>query len=210
MKKIFLLGALLVLITGCSNIGYSDLDHLIRETLNSEVKTTNVNRMGYEYYLPRGLVVKHSEEFNEVLSDQKYYYYLYVDVVSYDSQVTFSYPINQEAYYSTSLAYQNKNGYIEINLYENEQYLIEIMYNYAKIEVLAYEDDINLVVTYAMSILSSITYNDSVIENYLGDDIFFSSEEEYDIFEIVGSDNYLQFTEDTVDIDEVKDPDYIN
>ena len=76
--------------------------------------------------------------------------------------------------------------------------------------MLAYEKDIKKVVAYAMSILTSITYNNSVIENYLGEDIFESSEEKYDIFEIVGSDNYLQFTEDIEVTDEIRDPDYVN
>ena len=210
MKKLFLLGAILLVITGCSSIESSEISSILSDSLNSRVNTTNVNRMGYRYYLPKGLIIKSSKDFNEIISDQKYLYYLYVDIVSYESDIQFTYTVNPDAYYSSSLTYQGKKGYIEINNYENDQYLIEIMYNYAKIEVIAYENDINRVVTYAISILSSITYNDSVIENYLGDDVFLSSEEAYDIFEIVGSDNYLEFTEETDETDEVRDPDYIN
>ena len=210
MKKLFLLGAILLILTGCSSIESSSIDTIINSGLNSRVDTTNENRMGYRYYLPRGLAVKSSKDFNEIISDQKYLYYLYVDIVSFNSKVGFTYHANQDAYYSSSLTYQGKTGYIEINNYESNQYLIEIMYNYAKIEVVAYENDINRVVAYAMSILSSITYNDSVIENYLGDDVFLSSEEAYDIFEVVGSGNYLEFTDDVEETDEVLDPDYIN
>ena len=210
MKKLFLLGAILLILTGCSSIESSSIDTIINSGLNSRVDTTNENRMGYRYYLPRGLAVKSSKDFNEIISDQKYLYYLYVDIVSFNSKVGFTYHANQDAYYSSSLTYQGKTGYIEINNYESNQYLIEIMYNYAKIEVVAYESDIKKVVAYAMSILSSVTYNDSVIENYLGDDVFLSSEEAYDIFEIVGSDNYLEFTEDVEETDEIRDPDYIN
>ena len=210
MKKLFLLVAILTLLCGCSSVESSNLDTIIHQAVTSKVKTTNVNRKGYDYYLPRGLVIKSSQEFNQVISDQKYLYYLYVDIVSYDSQVSFQYAKNEEAYYSSSLLNRNKNGYIEINNYENDQYLIEIMYNYAKIEVIVYERDINKCVAYAISILTSIAYNDNVIENYLGDDIFLSSEEAYDIFEIVGSDNYLQFTDEVTETEEVNDPDYIN
>lgn len=210
MKKLFLLGVILILLSGCSSIENSSLDHILSSSINSRVHTTNVNRNGYRYYLPKGLFIKSSKEFNEIISDQKYFYYLYVDIVSYDSEIGFSYTVNQEAYYSASLVHQDKNGFIEINNYENDQYLIEIMYNYVKIEVVAYEKDIKKVVAYAMSILTSITYNNSVIENYLGEDIFESSEEKYDIFEIVGSDNYLQFTEDIEVTDEIRDPDYVN
>ena len=210
MKKVFLLVAIIILFSGCSNINENSIDGIISDALNSPIDTTNVSRMGYEYYLPRGLIVWSSTDFNEILTDQKYLYYLYVDVVSYDSNVTFEYTKNTNSYYSSNLNYKNQLGYIEINLYENNQYLIEIMYNYAKIEVVAYESDINNVVAYAISILSSITYNNNVIENYLVDDVFLSSEEAYDIFEIVGSDNYLEFTEETEETDEIIDPDYIN
>ena len=210
MKKVFLLVAIIILFSGCSNINENSIDSIISDALNSPIDTTNVSRMGYEYYLPRGLIVWSSTDFNEILTDQKYLYYLYVDVVSYDSNVTFEYTKNTNSYYSSNLNYKNQLGYIEINLYENNQYLIEIMYNYAKIEVVAYESDIKLCVAYAMSVLSSITYNDSVIANYLGDDVFLSSEEDYDIFEIVGSDNYLQFTDEVEQTNEIKDPDYIN
>ena len=210
MKKLFLLGFILITLTGCSSIQNSDLNTILNNALSSRVQTTNVDRMGYRYYLPKGLSVRNSSDFNETFNDQKYLYYLYVDIVSYYNQMTFNYNVNDDAYYSASLTYQGKNGYVEINNYENDQYLIEIMYNYAKIEVVAYEKDIKRVVMYTISMLSSITYNDSVIENYLGDDIFESTEENYDIFEIVGSDNYLEFTQDVVDTEEIIDPDYIN
>ena len=210
MKKLFLLGAILLILTGCSSVESSSIDSIINQTVNSRVNTTNVNRKGYRYYLPRGLVIKSSQDYNEIISDQKYLYYLYVDIVSYNSEIGFQYTVNQDAYYSASLLNQEKNGYIEINNYENDQYLIEIMYNYAKIEVIAYESDIKKCVAYAISILTSVAYNDNVIENYLGDDIFLSSEEAYDIFEIVGSDNYLQFTDEVEQTEEVRDPDYIN
>ena len=210
MKKLFLLGAILLVITGCSSIESSEISSILSDSLNSRVNTTNVNRMGYRYYLPKGLIIKSSKDFNEIISDQKYLYYLYVDIVSYESDIQFTYTVNPDAYYSSSLTYQGKKGYIEINNYENDQYLIEIMYNYAKIEVIAYESDIKKCVAYAISILTSVAYNDNVIENYLGDDIFLSSEEAYDIFEIVGSDNYLQFTDEVEQTEEVRDPDYIN
>ena len=210
MKKLFLLVAILFILTGCASVQSSSIEEILNQSMNSLVNVVNVNRKGYSYYLPRGLNIKSSNDYNEIISDEKYLYYLYVDIVSYNSKIAFNYNANKEAYYSASLANNGQKGYIEINNYENDQYLIEIMYNYAKIEVVAYESDINLVVAYAMSILSSITYNDSVIENYLGDDVFLSSEENYDIFEIVGSDNYLEFTDEEEETDEIIDPDYVN
>lgn len=210
MKRIFLLCTILLLLTGCTSIRRSNLDDILNKTLNSLVKTTNVNRNGYRYYLPKGLKLKTSKSFNEVLADDLYKYYLYVDIVRYNSKADFKYIVNEDAFYSKYLENNKKNGYIEINNYKNDQYLIEIMYNYAKIEVVVYESDINSVVTYAMAVLTSITYNDNVIDKYLSSSVLDGSEEGFDIFEIVGSDNYLQITDDLEQSEENKDPDYIN
>lgn len=210
MKRIFLLGIILLMISGCTSINESSLQTMISEAINSANNIKNVNRSGYRYYLPRGLSIKSSDNFNEVLTNQKYTFYLYVDVVSYNNKTEFTYNVNNNAYYSAPLINIDKKGYIEINYYKNNQYLIEIMYNYAKIEVIGYEKDISKIVAYAISVISSITYNDSVIKNYLGNNVFNTVEESFDIFEIVGSDNYLQFKEDAESNEEVKDPDYVN
>lgn len=193
MKKLFLLGVILILLSGCSSIENSSLDHILSSSINSRVHTTNVNRNGYRYYLPKGLFIKSSKEFNEIISDQKYFYYLYVDIVSYDSEIGFSYTVNQEAYYSASLVHQDKNGFIEINNYENDQYLIEIMYNYAKIEVIVEKEDINKSVTNAMIVLSTITYTDDIVKNLLSIDEVTSSEEKFSVFDEDASDsNFLE------------------
>ncbi len=210
MKKIFLLCAMVLILSGCTSIKNDSLDNIIEDTINSNVKTLNVNRKGYKYYLPKGLVLKTSDNYNEVFTNNEYNFYLYVDIVSYYNKVKFNYNENEEAYFSKKLSNGDKIGYIEINNYKNEQYLIEIMYNYAKIEVIGYEEDINMIVAYLMSIITSITYNDNIINNYLSSDEVISQEEKFDIFEIVGSDNYLEFTTDEEIIEGIKDPDYIN
>ncbi len=201
---------ILFLLTGCTNIEKSDIEKLLNEGLNSQVKTLNINRNGYRYYLPKGLKTFDSRDYNEILTNQKYKLYLYVDIVSYNSKINFNYEPNSKGYYASTLQFKGKKGYIEINNYKNNQYLIEIMYNYAKIEVVVYEDDIKEIVSYAISILTSITYNDSVISSNLNNNVFQSLEESFDIFEIVGSDNYIKFTDEETSNDERKDPDYIN
>ena len=211
MKKIFLLCIFVILLTGCTSIQNSTLDNIINNSLGSKVNTKNVNRNGYQYYLPRGLSVLESTNYNEVLKDQKYMYYLYVDVVSYYHNTSFLYTVNKQAYASLSIQNGDRKGYLEINNYKNEQYLIEIMYNYAKIEVVVYESDINLSVAYAISVLSSITYDDNVIQNALSNRILDgATEESFDIFEIVGRNNFLEFESETSSNEENRDPDYIN
>ncbi len=210
MKKVVLLSVLILFLTSCTSIKDSSLDVIINNSLNSKVTSTNISKLGYSYYLPLGISVKESSEFNEVLTDQKYYYYLYVDIVSFHHKTEFKYNKNTKSYYSSKLNKNDKIGYIEINNYKNNQYLIEIMYNYAKIEMIVYESDINISVAYAMSILSSVTYNDNVIENYLGNNVLDSIEEEFNIFEIIGSENYLEFKTEEKEAKKENDPDYVN
>lgn len=210
MKKIFLLCTLVIFLTGCTSINDSNIDNILKETLSSRVNITNTGRYGYSYYLPRGISVKNTKSFNERLEDDLYNYYLYVDVVSYNNKTNFKYTINNKAYYSSSLENNGKNGYIEINNYKNNQYLIEIMYNYAKIEVVVYEEDIKNVIANAMTIISSITYNDNVIVKYLANSSFEGNEESFNIFEIVGRNSYLQITDEETQEEKNQDPDYIN
>ncbi len=209
MKKLILL-CILFILTGCTNINTSSINTLVNEAVSSKVITTNVDRNGYRYYLPKTLNIRNSRDFNEVITNHKYMIYLYVDVVSYNNKTDFSYNINNSAYYSNSLNYNGIKGFIEINKYKNDKYLIEIMYNYAKIEVVVYERDIKELVLLSSTILSSITYNDNVIEKYLSSSVLDSAEENFNIFEIVGSDNFLEFANDDNKQDEKNDPDYIN
>ncbi|MCX4254516.1 MAG: hypothetical protein OSJ63_04520 [Bacilli bacterium] len=210
MKKVFLLCIFIIFLTGCTSIKNSDLDVLVNEVVASNVNILNVNKSGYRYYLPKGFSLVSSDNYNEVITNHKYNIYLYVDIVSYNNRTNFNYNINKKAYYSRNLGNKDKKGYIEINNYEKDKYLIEIMYNYAKIEVMVFQEDIKEIVTYVMSIISSITYNDNVIKNTLSSSRLDEFEESFNIFEIVGSDNYLQFSEEVVTDDRVKDPDYVN
>lgn len=210
MKKVFLLCIFIIFLTGCTSIKNSDLDVLVNEVVASNVNILNVNKSGYRYYLPVGFSLVSSDNYNEVITNHKYNIYLYVDIVSYNNRTNFNYNINKKAYYSRNLGNKDKKGYIEINNYEKDKYLIEIMYNYAKIEVMVFQEDIKEIVTYVMSIISSITYNDNVIKNTLSSSRLDEFEESFNIFEIVGSDNYLQFSEEVVTDDRVKDPDYVN
>jgi hypothetical protein len=210
MKKIILLCTLVIFLTGCTSINTSSIDSILNETLSSTLKITNTQRNGYSYYLPRGLILKNTKSFNEKLEDDLYQYYLYVDVVSYNNKTKFKYTLNNKAYFSSSLENNGKFGYVEINNYKNNQYLIEIMYNYAKIEVVVYEKDIKNVLANAMTIISSISYNDNIIINYLSSSSFEGNEEVFNIFEIVGRKDFLQVTDEETQEEENRDPDFIN
>ena len=86
------------------------------------------------------------------------------------------------------------------------------MYNYAKIEVMVDKKKINEAVAFSFSILSSIKYNDIVINNKLGQDVFNTFEENFNLFESEKkSNNTLKYVEDSrYDKDVIPDMDLIN
>ncbi len=118
-------------------------------------------------------------------------YYLYVDLVSYYNKVSNSYKVNDDsdAVYSEIL----NNGYVLVTKYNNE-YFIEVMYNYAKIEVIS--SDIKNAISRSLVVLNSISYNDSVIETLLGNSIDYNEEK----FELLGpsvnTENFLEYEEE--------------
>lgn len=211
VKKVFLLLISMFCLVGCTKINTENYDEIFNNAISLEIDNTNIKRSGYNYYLPDGIKIMDSKEYNEILKQGNYQYYLYVDLVSYYNKEDFSYEKN-DSYYSQIYGKSDKKGYLEINYEQNDKYLIEIMYNYAKIEVIVDKKDINKAITYAISILSSITYNDSVIANLLGDDVLNFSEEEFNIFKTVGKDsNILKYNEQqTTTEEETPDTDLVN
>ena len=212
MKKIIIVIGFLLILTGCTNIKDLSYEQIVT---NFAVESPRANefRTGYNYYLPRGMQVNDSTLFNEVIDDGRYNYYLYVDAVSYLNKYEYDYHENNSSEYSAKIVNGDKFGYIEVNLRENNKYLVEIMYNYAKIEVIVDKNDIKLSMISAISILRSIEYNDSIIANLLEDDVLNFAEEEMDIFNTNGKDNesVLIDPDDYNPVEEtVPDTDYLN
>ena len=211
MKKILIIICLLF-ITGCSDIRKQSYDDIINN-IATRANKDNVYRTGYSYYLPRGMQVADSTLYNEAITDARYKYYLYVDIVSYYKKVIKDYSVNDNALVSKKLEYDGKFGYVEVNLLKNDKYLVEIMYNYAKIEVIVDKSNLNEAMLSIINILKSVEYNDSIIANLMGDDVLNFSEEEFNIFNTKGSEsNYLTVDKDANKEEDTKipDPDLIN
>ena len=88
------------------------------------------------------------------------------------------------------------------------------MYNYAKIEVIVdKEEDTNKAITYAMSILNSISYQKQALDSLMSEDILKTNEVEHNIFESAETESgYLKIVEEYGQYDETKenvDPDFI-
>lgn len=217
MKKkiIIVLFLLCILCGGCTPLQKMSLDEIIANGTDVNVKVYNKYRKGYKYYVPKGLDVTDNTEYNEVVSSNQYTYYLYVDAVSYYNKIIETYEINEEAYFSKAINFQDKYGYLEINELKNGKYFIEIMYNYAKIEVIVKDDDVNLTVANSLSILSSIKFNDNVLKALLDEETSQFEEIEFNIFETKSNTDslYVQTMDEDFynnDEDEIHDSDLIN
>lgn len=212
IKKLLLLFMCLFLV-GCKPLQKMDIDEVIENGTKRTLKVYNKYRRGYKYNLPKGLEVSDNKFYNEIIHSNQYTYYLYVDAVSFYNKVIEKYEINKDAYISKQINYQDKYGYLEVNEQKNGKYFIEIMYNYAKIEVIVNKNDINVVVSNALSILTSIKFNDNVLKNLLYEETSLFKEYQFDIFETTKEveSSYLQAVEeDEEKKDEIHDIDLID
>ena len=211
-KKLTLIILMLFTITGCTYINKTDYNELITSVVTSNYNLINEYRTGYKYYLPNGLSSSNIKDFNEILQSSKYNYYLYVDVVSYYNRVIEEFETDSNSYISNKINFADKYGYIEVNKKPNNKYFIEIMYNYAKIEVIVEEDDLNKAITNSIIILSSITYNNDILTNIVGDNVLEFSEEEFNIFRArKDSSNFLDVDDNVEEeVEEEIDPDLVD
>ena len=212
MKKGFLLLLMVLFLTGCQNINQSSYEQIIANGLTKNTTFKNRTSQGYSYYLPKGLIVIEDSNNNVTLKSEKYNIYMYVDIISYYHKVENQYTIKTQSYYSQKIEKDGKFGYLEINLQGNDKYLIEIMYNYAKIEVIVNNKDIREMLAYVTSLLGTITYNDKIIENMVEEDVLNYNENEYNIFETAGKESNIENFEEPIEqnIKDVIDTDLIN
>lgn len=190
------------LLSGCTvvRIATDNIDTIVSVVLSKDNTIYNTIGKGYKYYKPRGVTYIDTSEYNEKLYSNGNYYYLYVDINSYFYKKEFTYKENSDSYYSRYINVDDRTGYLEINKQENGYYLVEFLYNYAKIEALVLEDDVNDVVLNATYILSTIKYNSNVIKLMLNDDYFTNPEEKYDIFTPKEENsNFLEYTEEDIE-----------
>lgn len=210
MKRIILLAIVILLASGCANIKNSTYESIINETTKSDVEIYNTYRRGYKFYSPVGVFVTNSKEYNEILKNGKETYYMYIDLISYLNKVEIEHTPESNVYY-TKINEGNKTGYVEIKLSSSGKYLVEIMYNYAKIEVMVEETRIKNCLSDAMVILSSIKYDDAFLETISKESLLNYKEETVDIFNKKGSGDasqFLEYVEEYDNVDEETLPDY--
>ncbi len=198
MKKALVLILVCLLVSGCVNINDSSYEQIVNVTTGSKYDVYNTYRKGYKFYLPMGLYIENSNDYNEIIRSEKEKFYLYIDLISYLSKNETQY-VEEENVYFQNIKNGDKTGYVEIKNLTNDKYLVEIAYNYAKIEVIVEKGRVKKVLSDALVILSSIKYNDSFLKNLSEDSLLNYKEEVVDIFDKVGgsdNSNFLEWVEE--------------
>ena len=188
MKKIKIIVMFLivfVIITGCSitTLDNNDYEKNVSTILSSKGKSYNVYFEGYKYYVPSGMKSIYKKNYNAVLQDiNNNRYYLYVDGISYYHKDKSKFEVDETAYYSKELSYNDIEGYLQIEEIDYK-YLVQFMYNYSKIECYVSKEDLVDSINYMAYILRSVKYNRSVLGSLIGDNTLSYNEEEYSLFD---------------------------
>ena len=199
MKKILLIGLVTLILTGCTivRIDTTSIDNILNVVLSKENTLYNRVGRGYKYYVPRGVTYIDSSGSNDKLYSNGVYYYLYLDEISYYYQKTIDYKKDNSKYYSRKIDNDGSLGYLEITK-QDDLYLIEFVYNYARIEALVPKEDINDTVLNSSYILSTIKYNSDIVKLSLEDNFLQNKEEKYDVFSAKNQndDSFLRYEEE--------------
>ena len=162
MKKIITLLIFISFCTGCSIYETKDMKiSQLEEIFLVKENRYNQSFSGYRYYLPVGIKNSKKVENTFKLSYKNTYIYLYVDLISYLNKTEIKYKPNSSTFYSKKL----KNGFLEIKKLENNEYSYIIVYNYGRIEGVVESKNLNDALSNSMIILSSIKYNDKLLNN---------------------------------------------
>ena len=182
MKKITILLIGILLMTGCTavRIDTKSIDNIVNVVLSKDNKLYNRIGKGYKYYVPRGVTYIDTSDLNDKLYSNGDYYYLYIDAVSYFYKSKTDYVVNEDAYYSKKIEGE-KEGYLEITEVGNK-YKIEFVYNYSKIETIVKKQNLETAILNSSYILSTVKFNDNIIELMLNEDYFTNKEEKYTKF----------------------------
>ncbi len=197
MKKILIVFFSIFLLTGCTfvNIEKDSIEDIINTVIEKDINLYNNVFEGYKFYVPRGLKIIDKNKYNSKILFKDDTFYLYVDVVSYYYKTKKTFISSTTNYLSKELRFNDKLGYIDITETE-DKYFVEFMYNYAKIEAYIDKKYLNEAVLNMAYILSSIQYNEKVIDTLIGENVLDYQEEKYDIFESKRENsNFLEWIE---------------
>lgn len=196
MKKLLVIFLIsLCFISGCTINKVSDesVSDIFDTILYVDNDLSNTYMEGYSLYLPKGVTIVDKSDYNLKIKDNTNYYYLYIDTVAYYYKTENAFIENQNHFYSKKLYDKGKIGYVDITV-NGDYYFVVVMYNYTKIESYVKKENFTSALMNMCSILSSIKYNDKVIEGNVGSDKMTMQEERFNIFDSnIENDNFLKY-----------------
>ena len=203
MKKYVVLIAFLFLLTGCVNINDQSYDDLINISLEREASKENINLKGYKFYLPEGMNLIGDFEHNNILYSDGNRYYMYVDLVSFYNKKQNKYEFDTLKYeYLKEFNNTKGNGYVVISESKGGK-LVEVMYNYAKIEVVT--KDPKKAITNSLLVLKSIEFNYKTIDSMIGSNALVYDSEQFTLLgPSKNTENFLTYEEEYGVYDESK------
>lgn len=207
MKKLILLLSLILIITGCSvqQVKEDSIDGIITTVFSKDTKLANTYFEGYKFYLPRGMKLLDKNEYNSKIAYNNNVYYIYVDAISYYHETKQSFNLKKDSYFAKEFDYNAKKGYIQIDKVE-DKYFLQIYFNYAKVEAYVYKKDIEDSVMQIGSILSSLKFNDEILETIIGDNILDYKEETFRLFDTKEEDsNFLDYVDEYDNYNDISD-----
>lgn len=195
MKKYLIIIIALFVLTGCTNLDDLSYDTIVEEALNEKSLKDNTYLEGYKLYLPQHMTMIGDLDGNDILYSYGDKYYLYVDLVSYYNKKQNEYSIPKKSYkYSKNIDSDGLKGYALVSESKGG-YLVEVMYNYAKIEVVT--KDIKRAIANSLIVLKNIDYNYKIIDSMIGSNALVYDSE---LFSLLGpkksNDNFLQYVEE--------------
>ena len=194
MKKYLLLFVSIFILTGCTNIDNLNYSQVITKTLEEDSLRTNTYLQGYKLYLPQHMTLIGDLAGNDILYSQGDKYYLYVDLGSSYNKKQNSYSIDSSNYtYSHEITNDDKNGYVLVSKSKGG-YLVEVMYNYAKVEVIT--NDIKRAISDSLIVLKNIEYNYKIIDSMIGSNTLVYDSKLFTLGPEKNTDSFLQYVEE--------------
>lgn len=203
MKKYLSLIILLLLLTGCTSIYDQSYDYIIKDSLENKSEKTNTYLKGYKFYIPIGMSLIGDFNHNNVLYSEGIKYYMYVDLVSFYNKKDNKFEFEEKSYeYSKQFNDKLGDGYVIIRN-RNDGKLVEVMYNYAKIEVVT--DNPKLAINNSLTVLKSIKYNYKTIDSMIGSNTLVYDSEQFTLLgPSKNTENFLTYEEEYGVYDESK------
>ena len=203
MKKYAILIIVIFLLTGCVNIYDSSYEDIVTNTLQTKKTKNNVYLKGYKFYLPEGMTLIGDYEHNNILYSNGDRYYMYVDLVSYYNKKQNKYDFDKKRYeYLKEFDNNKKQGYVIISKSKGGK-LVEVMYNYAKIEVVT--NDTKRAIANSLLVLKSINFNYKTIDSMIGSNALVYDSEQFTLLgPSKNTNNFLTYEEEYGVYDESK------